>query len=427
MDVTNLVLNLKSKIGVESIDQQMLSKAIKLLELGIVETVSSFSDLPNVATTGRDKLYLVEYDGLYKTNGTNWIPFITGNVSNIFNWGVPCVGVSVSSPVSILGGFTDWCDVSSGYSQGLGVRTNGTAWCIGGPTNTPVLVPGGFTDWCQVSAVRAGFHALAVRQNGTAWGWGVNVSGACGGWIGDGTCITRTSPVSVIGGFTDWCQVSAGCNHSLGVRQNGTAWGWGRNVWGENGSGDGFDKNAPCIVVGGFTDWCQVSAGFGFSLGVRKNGVAMGWGAGACGIRGDGTTISVGTSPQAVVGGFTDWCQVSAGYFHGLGVRQNGTLWAWGNNVCGRLGDGTTVAKSSPVSVVGGFTNWCQASAGRDHSLGVRTNGTAWAWGCNACGVLGDGTTVAKSSPVSIVGGFTDWCQVSAERLYNTGIRKTNI
>jgi alpha-tubulin suppressor-like RCC1 family protein len=120
------------------------------------------------------------------------------------------------------------------------------------------------------------------------------------------------------------------------------------------------------------------------------------------------------SSPVSVIGGFTNWCQVAAGYFHSLGVRTNGTLYAWGCNQYGRLGDNTTVNKSSPVSVVGGFTNWCQVAGGYRHSAGVRTNGTAWAWGNGTRGQLGNNETENKSSPVSVVGGFSDWCQVSA-------------
>jgi alpha-tubulin suppressor-like RCC1 family protein len=71
------------------------------------------------------------------------------------------------------------------------------------------------------------------------------------------------------------------------------------------------------------------------------------------------------------VGGFTDWCQVSAGGAHTIGIRTNGAAWAWGSNGSGRLGDDTTTDRSSPVSVVGNFTNWSEVSAGNDHSLGI--------------------------------------------------------
>jgi alpha-tubulin suppressor-like RCC1 family protein len=136
-----------------------------------------------------------------------------------------------------------------------------------------------------------------------------------------------------------------------------------------------------------------------------------------CGQLGIGTagTYTRTSSPVSVLGGFTDWCQVSAGCQHVIAVRQNGTAWAWGRGTYGRLGNNNTSNFSSPVSVVGGFTDWCQVSAGDSSSVGLRTNGTLWAWGYNGRGALGDGTTISSASPVSVIGGFTDWCQVSIE------------
>ena len=229
----------------------------------------------------------------------------------------------------------------------------------------------------------------------------------------------------MVGGFTDWCQVSAGTFHSLGVRQNGTAWAWGSGNYGRLGDNTVVAKSSPVSVIGGFTDWCQVSGtSRGHSLGVRTNGTAWAWGDGGFGRLGDNTTVDK-SSPVSVVGGFTNWCQISAGRYSSLAIRTNGTAWGWGCNGNGVLGDNTTVNKSSPVSVIGGFTNWCQISAGFYHSLAVRTGGTAWAWGCNGYGRLGDNTTVPRSSPVSVIGGFTDWCQVSAGCQHSLGLRCT--
>jgi alpha-tubulin suppressor-like RCC1 family protein len=188
---------------------------------------------------------------------------------------------------------------------------------------------------------------------------------------------------------------------------------WGENSCATLGDNTTTNRFSPVSVVGGFTNWCQVSAGDKHLLGVRTNGTLYAWGRNYCGKLGDNTTADK-SSPVSVVGGFTDWCQVSGGYYHSLAVRQNGTAWGWGCNNCGQLGDNTTVAKSSPVSVIGGFTNWCQVSGGYRHSAGVRQSGTAWGWGNNTYGQLGNGTTENRSSPVSVVGGFTDWCQISA-------------
>jgi alpha-tubulin suppressor-like RCC1 family protein len=333
-----------------------------------------------------------------------------------------------SSPVSVSGGFGDWCQISAGFCHSLAVRTDGTAWAWGSNTSgrlgdgsitnrsSPVSVVGGFADWCQVSAGLV--HSLAVRTDGTAWAWGCNTYGR----LGDGSVTNQSSPVSVVGGFGDWCEISAGLSHSLAVRTDGTAWAWGVNTYGQLGDGSVTSRTSPVSVVGGFSDWCQISAGGFHSLAVRTDGTAWAWGVNASGRLGDGTTTAR-SSPVSVVGGFADWCQVSGGRFHSLAVRTDGTAWAWGSNASGRLGDGTTTARSSPVSVVGGFGDWCEISAGYSHSLAVRTDGTAWAWGCNTYGRLGDLTVTVRSSPVSVVGGFSDWCEISAGGSHSLAIR----
>ena len=209
---------------------------------------------------------------------------------------------------------------------------------------------------------------MSINDISNLYAWGQNSSGQ----LGDGTTISRSSPTRSVS-FTDWISASAGREHSLGVRANGTIWAWGRNSYGQLG-----------------------------------NNIA---------------SIINQSSPVSVIGGFTDWISASAGGYHSIGVRANGTLWAWGSNGFGQLGNNTVISNRSPVLAVGGFTDWISASAGDDHSLGVRANGTLWAWGRNGSGRLGDGTTIPKSSPVSVVGGFTDWVSVSAGSFHNIGVR----
>jgi alpha-tubulin suppressor-like RCC1 family protein len=396
----------------------------------LTNAVSSFNfvgDLVTATTVGGVVTVTIENPPVYSNTIWSWGGGIRGVLGDNTT-------VNKSSPVSVVGGFTDWSQVSAGSYSSLAVRQNGTVWAWGRNTcgqlgdnttvskSSPVSVIGGFTDWCQVSAGRD--LSLGIRQNGTAWGWGRNGDGGGFGQVGDNTTITRSSPVSVVGGFTDWCQVAGAYTHSLGVRQNGTAWAWGQGSLGRLGDNTIVNKSSPVSVVGGFCDWCQV-AGYTHSLGVRQNGTAWAWGANNYGKLGDNTTV-VRSSPVSVVGGFTDWCQVSAGYRFSLGVRTGGTLYAWGLGSLGQLGTDSTVSRSSPVSVVGGFTDWCQVDAGRAFSLGVRQNGTAWGWGYNAGaqgGRLGDNTTVNRSSPVSVVGCFTDFCQVSAGFNFSLGLR----
>jgi alpha-tubulin suppressor-like RCC1 family protein len=406
-----------------------------------VATVNDLPDL-NANTIAQGTVFYVESLGVPVIAQIGcWTGIDNRQLRNDFNlaltyaWGSAACGrlgdasiVSKSSPVSIVGGFTDWCHVSAGGNHSLAVRRNGSAWAWGSgicgilgdnttvSRSSPVSVVGGFTDWCQLSAGTC--HSLGVKQNGTAWAWGL---GTCGR-LGDNTVVAKSSPVSVVGGFTNWCQVSAALgDHSLGVLCNGTAWGWGCNGSGRLGDNATVDRSSPVSVVGNFTDWCQVSGGNAHSLGVRQNGSAWAWGLNTSGQLGDNTAVTK-SSPVSPVGNLTGWCQVSAGSIHSLGVRTNGSLWAWGSNLTGRLGDGTAAVRSSPVSVVGGFTDWCQVSAGGTHTIGIRTNGAAWAWGSNLSGRLGDNTTTDRSSPVSVVGNFTDWSEVSAGNEHSLGI-----
>jgi alpha-tubulin suppressor-like RCC1 family protein len=438
------VVNTAFETGSYTVDD-VLSTALSMNALSEINIVRSDSvdALPNLKyyNSPNAMIYYVNSIDIFAVSSNlKWLT-LDGRLlrqdslyGKIWSWGNNCSGqlgdnttISKSSPGLAVDRFSDWCQISAGECHSLAVRTNGTAWAWGAGSfgrlgdntavtkSSPVAVVGGFTDWCQLSA--GCDHSIGVRINGSAWAWGANPFGQ----LGDNTTISKSSPVSVISGATGWCRVSAGLGFSNGVRANGGASAWGNSGSGRLGDNSIVNKSSPALISGGFTDWCQTSAGSIHSLGLRTNGSLWAWGCNATGQLGDNTTVSK-SSPVSVVGGFTDWCQVSAGCYHSLGVRCNGSAWAWGSGCCGRLGDNTTVSKSSPVSVVGGFTDWCQVSAGICHSLAVRTNGTAWAWGVALCGRLGDNTTTNNSSPVSVVGGFTNWCRVSAGNDHSLGI-----
>jgi alpha-tubulin suppressor-like RCC1 family protein len=411
-----------------------------LSEINIIR-VASISDLPNLKyyNSPNALIYYVDNINVFAISSNfKWLT-LDGLLlrqdtlyGKIWSWGFNSQGqlgdntsVSRSSPVSIIG--TGWCQISAGEAHSLAVCTNGTAWAWGLGTNgrlgdntvvtktSPVSVVGGFTDWCQVSA--GCDHSLGVRTNGSAWGWGANIFGQ----LGDNTNQSKSSPVSVVSGITGWCRVSAGRGFSNGIRANGEAFAWGSNACGRLGDNTIVSRSSPVLISGGFNTWCDISAGGGHSLGIRTNSSVWAWGTNDFGQLGDNTTVSK-SSPVSVVGGFINWSEISTGICHSIGRRADGTIYSWGCGGNGQLGDGTTASRSSPVSVVGGFTDWCQISAGGNHSLAVRTNGTAWAWGVNTCGQLGDNTTVAKSSPISIVGGLAGWCVVSAGACHSLGV-----
>ena len=392
--------------------------------IGTNKLIDELNDL--IDGGGLDKLELIQAFGAIESlekNGVNIVGLSSELPDALLNQGRFFYVLETNEYVMSDG--SSWSNeniISAATAPNVWSWGNSGSGRLGDGTTTnrssPVSVVSGFTDWIQISAGTA--HSLAVRANGTAWSWGLNTFGR----LGDGTEIDRSSPVSVVSGFTDWIQISAGTAHSLGVRANGTAWSWGLNTFGRLGDGTTTQRTSPVSVVGGFTDWIQLSAGNLHSLGLRADGSIWAWGINANGRLGDGTTTSR-TSPVSVVGGFTDWIQLSAGDAHSLGVRANGTAWSWGFNGNGRLGDNTTTNRFSPVSVVGEFTDWISVDAGNAHSLAVRANGTAWAWGLNTNGQLGNNTTTSQRSPVSVIGGFTDWISVSAGGTQSAAIRAT--
>ena len=421
----------------------LLAVATSLITEDRVITVPDLTTLSGMTNAIAGTVFFVESEGfpyVRKSNG-DWVlidaSLQKAPLENAWSWGNNIHGqlgdnttVAKSSPVSVTGWVTDWTQVSAGAGHSLGLRANGTTWAWGLNSNgqlgaasgaassvSPISVVGNFTDWIQVSA--GGNHSLGLKSNGTVWAWGSNGDGR----LGDNTIVGKTSPVSIVGTTNDWVQLSAGDRHNVGLKSDGTAWAWGHGANGKLGNNASTNRSSPVLVVGGFVNWVQVAAGGDHSLGLRADGTAWGWGTASNGALGNDSSYGNRSSPVSVIGGFTDWVQLSAGYGHSIGLRANGTAWAWGRNTVGQLGDNTLTIKLSPVSVVGGFADWVQMSAGTQHTLGVRANGQAWAWGNNTYAQLGDNTTSNRSSPVSVVGGFVDCVQVAAGRNHSIALR----
>jgi alpha-tubulin suppressor-like RCC1 family protein len=113
------------------------------------------------------------------------------------------------------------------------------------------------------------------------------------------------------------------------------------------------------------------------------------------------------------------WKQISCGLNYSASVQTNGTLWAWGLNSSGQLGDNTITNKSSPIQI-GSLTNWTQVSCGENHTAAIKTDGTLWAWGLNSSGQVGDGTQVSRSSPVQI-SSMTTWTHIECGDAFSIG------
>jgi hypothetical protein len=336
------------------------------------------------------------------------------------------------SPVTTLTNSVLWSNISAGYSHSLAIAAGvAYGWGFNGDGSlgdnttssrkTPVTVVGGINTWTQVSAGTGGDtsgHSLGLTSAGIAYAWGENSAGQ----LGDNTTTSRLSPVTVVGAIDTWAQVSAGESCSLGRTSGGVLYAWGSNQYGRLGDGTTTARSSPVTVVGGFSNWSQVGKAGRHSLAFRSDGVLYAWGRNAYGQLGDNTTTSR-SSPVTVVGGINTWTQVSGSKLISLGVTSTGVAYAWGQNNYGQLGDNTGTGKSSPVTVVGGINNWNQVSSGHQHNLGRTSAGVAYAWGRSLYGENGDSTTTTRSSPVIFSGGLTNWTQVAAGGRHSLALR----
>jgi len=383
-------------------------------------------------------VYVTDIGSYRFSDGVSWTRDFVGTVpiSNLLTWGNNSTGdlgngttVTRISPDTIAGGYDQsWCAVSAGSNVGA-LKTNSTLWTWGvnlfgqlgdGTTinrSSPGTTIGGATNWCKISFGAS--HVGAIKTDGTLWTWGRST----GGRLGDNSVIGRCSPGTTAGGGTTWCSVSAGYQHTTAVKTDGTLWLWGCNNVGQLGDLTVIDKSSPITASGGGTTWCTVSAGYKHTTAVKTDGTLWTWGCNTFGQLGDTTTTNR-SSPGTTSGGGSNWCALASGAYNrnSGGVKTDGTLWTWGCNTCGPLGDGGVTARSSPGTTSGGGTSWCMIASAESRTGAIKTDGTLWTWGYNSVGILGDGTTINRSSPGTTAGGITSWCAVGFGNLFATGI-----
>ena len=383
---------------------------------------------------------------------------VTGNITLVAHWSPANTGGWSISPSkgNVLGGQQAtitppklsrgirFNQISAGgYQAGdfqgfsVGVASDGNAYAWGSndrgqlgqdpnktPTQkTPAKVPlpdGVDSGFTYTQAVAGGKHVLAVGSDGIVYSWGANEHGQ----LGNGKVhANRTKPLPVKdadGQPFKAVQVSAGAYDSAAIDPQGRVYTWGSEnnnftaystpkptptlAWDPNGSGQGLHA-------------IRVSLGWSFVMAMDTDGSLYTWGYNNYGQFGNGTATGVYSTtyaayparvpdPKDTSKAFKA-TQISAGANHALAVGQDGTAWAWGYNDRGQLGDGSTTRRPTPQQIQdpanpGQAFQAVQISAGVHHSLAVDRNGAAWAWGWNSDGQLGDNTTSDQPAPTRV-------------------------
>jgi alpha-tubulin suppressor-like RCC1 family protein len=225
--------------------------------------------------------------------------------------------------------------------------------------------------------------------------------------------------------------ISAGNDYTIAIKTDGTLWAWGSNLYGKLGDGTASefdylwntfiadnDKKTP-VQIGTATNWASISASYYHTIAIKTDGTLWAWGYNGNGQLGDGTTTQRNSPVQ--IGTANNWKSISASGGHTLAIKTDGTLWAWGENYVGQLGDGTTTQRNSPVQI-GTSTNWKEIRSLNSHNIAIKTDGTLWAWGHNLFGQLGDGTTTQRNSPVQI-GTATNWASIGVGDVHTMAIK----
>ncbi|MES1207680.1 MAG: hypothetical protein ABUS79_17215 [Pseudomonadota bacterium] len=303
-----------------------------------------------------------------------------------------------SAPVQVLSLGTSVTRVSAGENFTCARTSNGTLWCwgdngkgqVGDGTNTSRSTPvqvSGLGATVDVSA--GGDHACAIQSGGTLWCWGDNTQGQ----IGDGTNTARPAPVQVTSLGSSVLQVSAGEFHTCALKTDHTLWCWGYNQYGQVGDGTMMARNVPVQVQVASTSFAQVSLGTYFTCARGTDGTLWCFGYnGAMAIGVGSTSMSIST-PVQVTTLNTDVLQVTTGDNHVCVRRSDFSVWCWGWNIDGQVGDGTMTTQPFPVPATALNSSATDIDAGAFHTCARKPDGTIWCWGYNFFGMLGNGTT----------------------------------
>ena len=246
-----------------------------------------------------------------------------------------------------------------------------------------------------ISVSSGATHMLAIKNDGSLWAWG---SAPLGPVLGVDTDVSSSNtPLKVM---DDVVAASAGYVHNLVITRDGSLWAWGDNRYGQIGDGTTEDRTTPIKIM---DNVIGISVGRYFSLAIKEDHSLGAWGWNRYGQIGDGTTEDR-TTPIKIM---DDVIEVDAGDRHSLAIKSDGSLWAWGDNSNGALGNGAESGSYAPITPTKIMDDVIMASAQGDqgfgHSHAIKSDGSLWSWGSNEMGRLGDGTTEDRFSPIKVM------------------------
>jgi len=261
-------------------------------------------------------------------------------------------------------------------------------------------------DYKITGAIAAGEnHTLGVGFEGRVFAWGLGDNGQLGNSNQNSSFLPL--PVTMISNVVT---IAGGHVHTTALKSDGTVWGWGGNGNGQLGNGTTATLQFAPVEAIGMSNVTAIAAGSLHTIALKKDGTVWAWGYNSFGQLGDGTLTSKTTPVQVI--GLSNVVGIAGGVWHSVARMSNGTVWTWGYNGFGGLGDGTQTQRTIPVQVVG-LSNVVSIGAGYHYTVAAKEDGTAWAWGLNGNGQLGDGTTSQRNTPVP-VSGLTDVIQMDA-------------
>jgi alpha-tubulin suppressor-like RCC1 family protein len=318
------------------------------------------------------------------------------------NWGQLNNAVNINPNPMLFTTSTDWQYVFAGDYNTFAIKTNGTLWGtgrnnyghLGIGTNTNVFSLtqiGTATNWKQVAACNT--FTAALKTDNSLWAWGQNNSYQ----MGNNTCCSDQLTPIQIGTATDWKTVGTSDSFAgFAIKNNGTLWCWGTNISGLIGDSFVTEFTVP-TQHNPDANWDKMSVGFYHILVLKTNESLWAWGGGNNGETGQDPSLTYDPSAPFQITG--TWKAIAAGFRFSMGIKTNGTLWAWGINDVGQLGNGGTGLVNYVPIQLGTATNWASVSSGYQHTVALRTDGSLWIWGANNFGQQGNGTTTAVPAP----------------------------